>query len=149
MHFAESRHPVLNRIMRKLLLPLLVFVSLSSYSQKTVDATEIKKYVDSINTLVAVWTTHDPVLSVETSGKSMILHKDGSRFVFDLSQMEEGEFHGIELDIYDPRSRPAEQHFIYFRGLGASGGLIRFEKIPEERLREIFGLCVKLRRLFL
>jgi hypothetical protein len=63
--------------------------------------------------------------------------------------MEEGEFHGVELDIYDPRTRPAEQHFIYFRGLGGSGGLIRFEKIPEETLREIFVLCVGLRMLFL
>jgi hypothetical protein len=135
--------------MRKLLLPLLVFVSFSSNAQKPVDAAEIKKYVDSINTLVAKWTTHDPVLSVDTSGKSMILHKDGSRFVFDLSQMEESEFHGIELNVYDPRTRPAEQHFIYFRGQGASGGLIRFEKIPEEMLRQIFGLCVELRRLFL
>lgn len=135
--------------MRKLLLPLLVFASLSSSGQKAPDQAEIKRYVDSINTLVAVWTNHDPVLSVDTSGKSIIHHKDGSRFVFDFRQMEEGEFHGIELDIYDPRSRPAEQHFIYFKGLGASGGLIRFEKIPEETLREIFGLCVELRKLFI
>jgi hypothetical protein len=131
-----------------------LILTLASYAQRPVDSLEIRKYVDSINILVATWTTHDPELSVDVSGKSQILHKDGSRFIFNMLELkgaddqERGRYHGVNLRIYDPRTRPAEQHFIDFRGTG-SDGMIRFEKIPEAALREIYGLCVKLRRLFL
>ena len=141
--------------MRSFYLSLLVLLSFSSKGQVPVDSLEIKNYVDSINSLVDTWTSHDPVLSVDVYGKSEILHKDGSRFLFDMRSLkgenipEEGEFNGITMKVYDPRTRPAEQHFLCFTGSGASGGLIRFDHIPEKELRHIFELCVALRRLFL
>ncbi len=142
-------------MMRKFFMAILLTVSIVSYGQKPVDSLAIRQYVDSINILLKTWTHNDPVLTVETSGKTMILHRDGSRFVFNMGQLAdrnytEGEqFHGIELNRYDPRTRPAEQHFIYFNYPEKSGGFIRFGKIPGETLQQIYGLLVSLRKLFL
>ena len=140
--------------MRITCLSCFLMLTLASKAQGPVDSLQIRRHVDSINILVETWTTHDPVLTVDVSGRSEILHKDGSKFIFDMrdlngeNDLEEGQYHGITLKIYDPRSRPAEQHFIYFRGTD-SDGLIRFGKVPEDRLKEIYRLCVQLRKLFL
>ena len=156
MHLAFSPASGIKiRFMRKLFMAVLLILSCVSYGQIPVDSLEIRRYVDSINILLDTWTKHDPVLSVETSGMTTILHQDGSRFIFDMSKLTNHEatgpenFHGVRLRPYDPRTRPAEQHFILFTDPAGSDGMIRFGKISREALDQIFDLFVSLRTLFL